>query len=127
MFRMLVLVLSAVAVASPAWAGFIANRGQWNSLGQAQKAAYVMGLFDARAQVASGNDVHQAVMDARQQCIVDAGMNSDDLVTLIDDGYAADASVWTYPPVAIMLQQTNKVCRVQLNEALIAAGQQPTF
>jgi len=120
--RAFIIAVSIALAASPAWAGFVENRRQWNELTDAQKSAYAMGLLDARVQVSDASPEIVAINDARLVCLVELGIRSTDLATIIDEGYTRDPERWSYAPVAILLQETNAVCRTQLNAAMEEGG-----
>ena len=123
--RAILVATIAVLMATPAWAGYVENRTQWNALDAQRKADYSMGLFDGLAQVSPTDRVGIAHFRARSECVTALGITSSDLALLIDEGYAADAGTWSLGPLAILLRQTNRVCRSQINAAVIAAGGEP--
>jgi hypothetical protein len=84
-----------------------------------------MGLFDGLSQVSIDDRIGLAGVAARTQCVVALAIESSDLALLIDEGYAADAGTWSQSPLSILLRQTNRVCRSQINAAVIAAGGEP--
>lgn len=120
--RIAIIAATIVAIASPTVAGFIRDRSDWNRMGQAQKADYAMGLFDGLGQGVESREGQDVTFQARYRCIAELRLQGADLATLIDEGYAGDASLWSRPPIAILLKQTNRVCRDQINEARAQAG-----
>jgi hypothetical protein len=120
--RALITALMVIGLATPAVAGFIENRSQWNSLSEAQKSAYAMGLLDARVQVADSTSEFAASNAARLACLIELGITSSDLATIIDEGYARNAERWSAPPIGVLLMETNVVCRTQLNAAMERGG-----
>lgn len=123
--RAILAATIAVLMATPAWAAYVENRTQWNALDAQRKADYAMGLFDGLSQVSIDDRIGLAGVTARNQCVVALAIESSDLALLIDEGYAADAGTWSQSPLSILLRQTNRVCRSQINAAVIAAGGEP--
>ena len=125
--RAILVATVAVLMTTPAGAqGFVANRTQWNALGDARKADYVMGVYDGLNQVSHGEaEIYLATIEARTACLNALGITSRDLALMVDEGYAADAAAWSDPPLALLLRQTNRVCRSQINAAVVAAGGEP--
>ena len=120
--REFMIAVTLVVIASPAWAGFVENRRQWNELTPSQKSAYAMGLLDARVQVSDASPEIVAMNEARLECLVELGIVSTDLPTIIDEGYARDAERWSVAPIGVLLQETNAICRTQLNAAMVEGG-----
>ena len=123
--RAILVATLAVLMATPAWADYVGNRTQWNALDAQRKADYAMGLFDGLSQVSIDDRIGLEAVTARNQCVFALAIGSSDLALLIDEGYAADAGTWSQSPLAILLRQTNRVCRSQINAAVIAAGGEP--
>jgi hypothetical protein len=125
MKRIIATALVALSVASPAWAGFIANRVQWNALGSARQADYVMGIVDQTMLMDATSPYGQANAQGILDCMVALNLDNIALVTIIDEGYARSASTWGDPPVLVLTREFTTVCRTYMNEERVSRGLAP--
>ena len=112
MKRILTALTLSAALATPAWSdSFIANKQNWDDLGFAQQVGYAMGAFDQQHMVYDNDPRRLREMrKARRQCVVNAELNSHDLVELINTSYKNDVSTWKFPPNVVLLQSVMKMC-----------------
>lgn len=115
MIRTLIAAAMMAAISSPSWAGFVENRAQWNALGKARQADYVMGLLDSMTIADIGDPLSEANAFGIFDCTRSLGLNNIDLVTIIDEGYARDAARWGDFPAVVLTQELFRVCRTQIN------------
>lgn len=111
---MLLTVVVAIGSASPASAGYINNKAEWNRLDD--KHSYVMGVFDGLAVSTSDSKEDQAYFFGWNRCSQENGLTSLEFVQMVDQVYAEDVSNWSLPPLSMMLKGLNRLCVTQLNE-----------
>ncbi len=109
--------------ATPASAGYINNKADWNRLDD--RHSYVMGLYDGLAVTASNSLEDAAYSAGWHRCLQDNNITSVELVQMIDQGYAADVANWSLPPISMMLRGMRRLCETQINEALANEGLEP--
>lgn len=118
--RAIIICLLAAAVATPAFAGYISNRTQWNALGSA-KQDYAAGLLDGMYMTWTEDDAQAANIQGTENCLSELGISGRDLADLIDRGYA-DPSSWGKSPLLIMSTQVGRMCRPYVNRERVAKG-----
>ena len=99
-------------VANQAQAEFVLNRGGWNGLSHQKKSGYIMGVIDRHLILTTTGDEDGSNERPRRQaeCLFRLEIDTDDLVQLVDEAYAADASKWSWPPYAIIMRTVSEIC-----------------
>ena len=106
-----------------AYAGYINNKTDWDSLLLTQKGAYAIGAFDLWHQTYEDGETFAYKSDVAD-CVADLGLKSSDLATVIETEYA-DLPHWEKPPFALLLSGLRKVCLSQVNRARSLRGEGP--
>jgi hypothetical protein len=123
--RAALLAAAMLAVAAPAQAGFVNGRSGWADLSPTAKTGYAMAAFDSLIMLPMATDkAMTAVAISRERCALDANLESDDIVALIEKGYE-DVQNWKFSPAAVLGNQLVKMCRPYLDQERKRLGLPP--
>ena len=100
----------AIAVASPAFAGFIETRAQWQRMTQAGKLDYVTGLADGIMTYYEGEPFSEARARGWRACLQTNELNNGEILQMVEAGYS-DVANWSVGPLSILINQMNLVCK----------------
>ena len=108
----------ALLAASAAQAGYLGDRAGWNQLSDDQKIAYAMAVYDT-SNIAFGGDSPEtvAVKQGRVRCLAERRLSADDLVTWLDQAYAADPGKG--PPSTTLIGAVSEHCQRQIEDERI--------
>lgn len=104
-------------------AGFTGSRTEWIDMPQAFKWGYASGAYDGLTLGFTSDDkATSAFKRGVTMCASELKLKSNDASKLIEDGYAADVGVWTYPATVVLYRQLVKMCRSAINAARQESG-----
>lgn len=127
MHRIVGLIVGLTMAAGQAHGGqFMSNRNAWNELNQTQKWSFAMGAWDGLTLIfIDDNKATQAFKYGVNECAEGLKLKNNDAAKIIDDGYAEDVAVWTYPASIILYRQLGKMCAGAINAKRREAGLPP--
>ncbi|CAN7305989.1 hypothetical protein LJR164_001604 [Phenylobacterium sp. LjRoot164] len=107
-----------LALETPAFAlgsGYMTTRARWTTMSAQEQAGYAMGIVDS----ALVHHVDDTPADTKRKlglatCIAELKLSEANLVTMVNEGYSADASQWAFGPHIVLFQQVIKACKLYL-------------
>lgn len=103
--------------ASPAHAGFVNNRNEWEKLSVQQKLAYSEGIIDT---IIIWHPSSKFVFDM-ENCLIDLNFRSSNISDLIEEKYRLLTN-WELSPVNVAYMGIREVCLAHMNRARAARG-----
>lgn len=112
MRTILMTVVLAIFTTTQVSAGFFNDRGDWDKLSDNRKDAYIMGAIDRHWILTPEGieDGENELVTRQATCILNLGLNSADLLKLVDEAYAADVEKWTWPPLNVVINVVYQMC-----------------
>ncbi len=109
--RWVAIAAALATIPASAEAGYISSRTYWDALNQSQKNGYVMGALDQQLMLFTTDSPAEMQSKLHKlNCLRDLKMGSAQLSKLVDEGYAADATFYSYSPTGVLMGQVAKVC-----------------
>ena len=102
----------ALAICSLAEAS---TRRDWEGLTADEQRGYAFGAYDGLLIFNAGDEYGEADSAAYVACLRARPLTTDDLRTLINDGYTRDPSSLELPASGILAQQLGQRCRTEVN------------
>jgi len=106
-----------VVLSRPAFGGYyIGSYADWRALSEAQKAGYVMGIYDGGLVTYQFDSPYseansRGISSCAQQLKLDSGM----LVQLVETNYAQKPDSWALPPSAVLSTGLFAMCKTYIN------------
>ena len=109
--RLLLAIWLSCCVATPSLASFVANRGVWNDLSEAEKLTYVIGAADRHLIIVTNSDgsYDPTLVFRDQKCLYANKIGAVDLVQLVEDGYT-NIENWSRPAAGVLVAGLGTLC-----------------
>jgi hypothetical protein len=119
-----IIILISVFCANSAMAQqFVSGKAEWDRYTENQKASYLMGVYDSIIMLNTADTKDEtAVKIGRDSCVKSLKITNYDLARLVNDAYARDVAIYSYPPSIVLQNQLWPVCRLYIERARADAG-----